>query len=334
MQDTFEKAVVFVDLSSSTTLFEAIGDKDATGFVRRITSDIATHLQQHGGKVLKFLGDGVMAIFDEAEFAVRACLQLGTVFMASDALSMGGVLAPDHGVAVRVGIDYGAVIEVDNDAYGDIVNVASRLLTLAKPGELLLTAAVYTQLAFSTREGCRRLGRVFLRGKSSPELIYGLNLSVESSESGDITQFNDTGASVKHFISGDIVPSIELQFGQTPYFFGNESMPVTIGRSSECDLVVPDNRVSRTHVRLDWFDGQFYLTDISINGTMVQYGTSDLESSFPLSLRRQRCALSRDGYIILGLLDRHKKVDESGQNMPPFLRFSITNKKIGHPEAG
>lgn len=306
-------------------MFEKIGDEIATDLVRTVTGKIADHLSIRGGRVLKFLGDGVMAIFESPESAVDACLDLSVAVDAVD-------VHPQslHDIAVRVGVDYGTIVEVDNDAYGDIVNVASRILSLAKPGELMMTASVFERLDPVTRQMSRRLGRVYLRGKAVPQLIYGLDLTLD--ETGEsITQFGDesdtTSTSKKTSWHDGSSSFIMLNYEGVDHQFCAEQMPIVIGRSIECDLIVPDARVSRTHVRLDWIAGQFYLTDISINGTMVQYGGSTPGTPYPLSMRRQRCTLTRSGFIFLGLLDRHALEVKDNRTMPPLLHFQVMDKE-------
>lgn len=327
LPNTSKKAVVFVDLSSSTALFESIGDESATNLVHTITKDIAQHLELHHGRVVKFLGDGVLAIFEQADWVVKACLLLNKMLIETEESVSQALLGLDR-ISVRVGIDYGTIVEVEDDVYGDTVNVASRILSLAKPGELMMTGAVFEQLDMLIRQKCRRLGRMSLQGKTIPELVYGLSLSHEESVEG-ITQFNETDIFSSKKPSWETGSSfIELEHEGQIYRFSSHQMPVIIGRSADCDLQVFDARVSRTHVRLDWLEGQFYLTDISINGTMVQYKGDVSGAPLPLSMRRQRCSLLRQGSIILGLLPRHTGSGGDKKDMPPVFHFRVVENEI------
>lgn len=326
MESSHEKAVVFADLSSSATLFERLGDEEATELVRVAVSTMAQQLVADGGTVIKLLGDGMMATFEDAENAVQTAMlfdSLVTNVVNENEERWHDAIETGH-LNVRVGIDFGSVIEVAGDVYGDTVNVASRLLALAKPGELMLTSAVHVRLSEERQERCRRLGRMFLRGKSNPELVYGVVLQTEENE--DLNEFKDTeeiSSSRLMLPSNESSMHIRLEMGDGTYIFSAGEMPITIGRSDECDLEVSDLRVSRTHVRLDWFDGRFFLTDLSVNGTMVQFGTNVSDTSYPLSLRRQRCVLFGSGYIILGQLEPRITVSETKDNKAPFLRFLI-----------
>lgn len=330
MPNRINKTVVFIDLSGSTTLFEAIGDEAATKFVHGITKDIATHLISQGGRVLKFLGDGVMSIFDSPADAVLACLPLHEVLNKLAQVKTSGGLQKNK-ISLRIGMDYGRLIEVENDAYGDTVNVASRVMSLAKPGEMMLTAEVYEALPQNIKQRCRRLGRMMLRGRTAPQLIYGLELF--EPDTGDLTQFHEMGSTL---ISQDSdwskqtqAQGIRFSFNGVDYSFSNEEMPITIGRSPGCNVVIDDTRVSRSHVQIDFIDSQFYVTDISINGTMVQYGDEIKPNAYPITIRRQRCVLVRHGRIILGVWNP----GYSESATPPTVYYQILNDNTDNWDA-
>jgi predicted component of type VI protein secretion system len=72
--------------------------------------------------------------------------------------------------------------------------------------------------------------------------------------------------------------------------------PVHLGRVEEAQFVVPDQRVSRLHARIDWRNGSMVLTDLSSYGSWVRFAGSSTE----VSLRRDSCVLHGDGDIALG----------------------------------
>lgn len=320
MSETSSKAVVFVDLSSSTSLFERMGDLAATKIVRYVTTGIAVHLKKFNGRIIKFLGDGVMAIFDHPENAVDACVQLHDVLNRNLTGKNQGFSRGN--IALRVGIDYGPLVEVADDAYGDIVNVASRVMSMAKPDEMMLTAEVYNNISESLKKNCRRLGRMLLRGKEMPQLIYGLDLLREGEDNNDLTQFNESGFTSFRSLGKEDESDgwrLQLRFEQKNYFFSQADMPIIIGRSPECDLVIDDSRVSRTHVRIDYVGGQLYVSDISINGTLLRYGDNKGTSTYPVTMRRQKCILMRYGEIILGICNPAHPASQ----MPPSIFYHI-----------
>ena len=118
-----ELTVAFTDLENFTTYTEAKGDDAA----RRLL--IAHHRQSRrivrsrGGRVLKWLGDGLMLTFPAPEAAVLACLELGEA-------------AP---LPLRAGIHGGNVLVTGDDVIGRVVNLAARVTESAQGGELVVT---------------------------------------------------------------------------------------------------------------------------------------------------------------------------------------------------
>lgn len=325
-----KKTIIFVDLSGSTAIFEELGDEKATQLVHKVIHDIASHLNACGGQVLKLLGDGVMVLFDSPKDAISACNHLDNILVDFEESVPQNLLGTDR-ISVRVGVDYGTLVEFENDVYGDIVNVASRILSHARPGELMMTAAVYEHLSPEQQRNCRHLGSIYLRGKALPQTIYGMSLSVETPQDASGDSQDTVIATHKKTAWGDgnkPETYIVLSYKGESHYFSTDQLPIIVGRSLDSDLVVPDARVSRSHVRIDWFASQFYLTDISINGTMVQYGGEEIGDPFPVSMRRQRGTLIRSGYILLGLLDRKMLAAKDKEQLPPVLNFKVGEKEL------
>jgi adenylate cyclase len=108
---------------------------------------------QHGGKPIKWLGDGVMFYFDDPGPGVRAALEM------VEGLAAAG-LPPAH-----VGLHAGPVLYQEGDYYGQTVNLTARIADYARPGEVLVTQAVADA---SKEEGIAfaDVGQVELKGVS------------------------------------------------------------------------------------------------------------------------------------------------------------------------
>jgi class 3 adenylate cyclase/tetratricopeptide (TPR) repeat protein len=137
--------VFFSDLSGFTALSEQLDPEDVQRIVTGIFENAARLVEKYGGRIDKFQGDAVMAVFgdpvvheDDAERAVRAVLELHAAVdeMSPDVEQMIG-----RPIAMHTGINSGMVVtsgaEFDN-AVGDAINVAARLESLSKPGEILI----------------------------------------------------------------------------------------------------------------------------------------------------------------------------------------------------
>jgi class 3 adenylate cyclase/tetratricopeptide (TPR) repeat protein len=136
--------VFFSDLSGFTALSEKLDPEDVQGIMNRVFSHATRIVQKYGGRIDKFQGDAVMAVFgdpvvheDDAERAVRSVLELHS---AVDEMSPEVESRTGRPISMHTGINSGLVVtgaEFDN-AVGDAINVASRLEDLSEPGEILL----------------------------------------------------------------------------------------------------------------------------------------------------------------------------------------------------
>jgi adenylate cyclase len=123
-------AVSFLDLTGYTRLTEERGDEAAAELAETLASFVRRRSQEHGGRPVKWLGDGVMFYFADPGESVLAALEM-VDGVATEALP-----------PARVGIDAGPVIFQEGDYYGRTVNVASRIAEYARPGEVLVSQAV------------------------------------------------------------------------------------------------------------------------------------------------------------------------------------------------
>ncbi len=166
--------IVFADLSGYTAISETLDPETAKALMDRCLSRLGEEVERVGGRVDKYMGDAVMAIFgapvaheDDPERALRAALAMQT---AMDELNQR--VRADHGFefALRVGVNTGEVLAGHvGDAYtviGDAVNVASRLETSADPGTI--TVGERTQRATSGVVEYVPLEPLTLKGKSEP----------------------------------------------------------------------------------------------------------------------------------------------------------------------
>jgi adenylate cyclase len=148
-------AIGFLDLSGFTALTELQGDEAAVGLTVELSELVRSTTAQHGGRPVKFLGDGVMCHFPRPQEAVLAALEMVEA-------------APSARLpAARVGLHAGPVICRDSDYFGRTVNIASRLAAYARPDQVLVTADLR---AMTRPAGVRfeRLGAVTLKGIASP----------------------------------------------------------------------------------------------------------------------------------------------------------------------
>ena len=133
-----EVAILFTDLVEFSAWALEAGDDAALDLLRRVGACEEAAVTAHGGRIVKRLGDGMMAAFSDAESAVRA---------ACDAREQVATVAADgYRAQLRAGIHLGKPRKIGGDYLGVDVNVAARVASGAKPGEILVSGAACERL--------------------------------------------------------------------------------------------------------------------------------------------------------------------------------------------
>jgi len=123
-------AICFLDITGYTRLTQERGDDAAADLATTVARLVQRSSVQHGGKPIKWLGDGVMFYFGDPGRGVRAALEM------VDGLAAAG-LPPAH-----VGLHSGPVLFQEGDYFGQTVNLSARIADYARQGEVLVTKAV------------------------------------------------------------------------------------------------------------------------------------------------------------------------------------------------
>jgi adenylate cyclase len=285
-----QRTVLFADLRGSTSLFERLGNAEATSVITHTVSLLGSSVTDRGGRVVKTLGDGLMAVFDTSPAGIQAA---GLMHEALERLVERG---SEHGASqglralrLQVALARGEVVEMGGDCFGDAVNVAARLLDHAGDNETLITDEVFGGLPRTEQQRYRSLDWMHLRGRAEPVHVHLLGGKRPSFDAA-ATAF---GAA---FTPGAEPEGIRLTWRRTRRMITSDRLPMVMGRSAMSAFCVEDSRVSRQHARIDWHGGVFSLVDLSINGTFVRFAGSEEV----LSLKRGTCTLHGSGVIGLG----------------------------------
>jgi class 3 adenylate cyclase len=160
-------AICFLDLTGYTRLTEERGDTAAADHAGRLAQLVQRTSQQHRGKPVKWLGDGVMFYFREAGEAALAALEM------VEGVALAG-LPPAH-----VGLHAGPVVFQAGDYFGRTVNIAARISDYARPGEVLLTQET-VDLSRSPEVTFTDLGRIDLKGIAEPLHLHSAHRASSS----------------------------------------------------------------------------------------------------------------------------------------------------------
>ncbi len=292
--------VVFADLVGSTSMFERLGDETASRFVTQIVSVLSRTFEQHHGRVVKLLGDGLFAVFSNAGDALAACVSIQKR-LEEKPVHAGGDGAP---VQFQMGIDSGDVVEIDGDCFGDTVNSSARLADLAGAAQILTTENVWSALLPGQKALLRSMGPMYLRGRAESSHVYRVEWQTGRDEDATV---------VRRSLFSELPEAfLDLKFGdRTVRLAAKSNSKISIGRAADAALTLNDPRVSRTHATMEWRGGHFILCDASTYGTWVYVGNQ----SEAVVLRRTDCFLVGSGLIVPGC--------ERSDDKAPLISYSI-----------
>src|SRR6201990_938720 len=128
-------------------------------------------LKKHSGRLIKTTGDGMLVEFASAVDAVRCAVEVQRAMVERNA-----DVPTDRRIEFRVGINIGDIIEDEGDIFGDGVNVAARLESIAPRGGICISRQVVDQIEGKLKLQCRELGRQNLKNISRPVEVYSVNL--------------------------------------------------------------------------------------------------------------------------------------------------------------
>ena len=270
-------AVLFADVAGSTRLYEKLGNAQALVAVGRCLELVKGVCEGHGGRLIKTIGDEAMTVFPSVDECTEAAAEMQAKLAE---------LAPVGGtrLAIRVGYHYGPAIEADGDVFGDSVNVAARMVALAKGGQVTTSAETAAALSPWLRSRLRELDSLTVKGKSQDIGIFELLWQESADEL--------TALSTRPKVSP---ARIRLQHGEREIELGDAQPQVTLGRDPQCDVVINDKMASRMHARIERRRDKFVLVDQSSNGTYVT-----LEGEKEIVLRREEQILRGKGQITFG----------------------------------
>jgi adenylate cyclase len=178
--ETVDATVMFIDICGFTAITENVPANLVVNIINKLFDKIVQEVIAQKGHVDKFMGDAVMAVFRgkfhldraiDAALAVREQLKSVEEIVSGDK-----VFKPDVSIGINSGemisgnIGSASLKRLDYTVIGDAVNLAQRLQTSAKAGQIVITEEVYNTAKESFK--CEKIGEVGLKNKAHPVTIY------------------------------------------------------------------------------------------------------------------------------------------------------------------
>lgn len=154
-------AIMFTDIVSYSKLMSQ-NEQHALDVMRKNRSIQKSLVEQHNGKWVKEIGDGVLAMFQTA-YDSQQC-----------ALAIQKAIREKCNHQIRIGIHLGDITIEDGDAFGDGVNIAARIQSIADPGGIYISESVHKAVMARSDQPVHDLGEICLKNIAYPIGIYAL----------------------------------------------------------------------------------------------------------------------------------------------------------------
>lgn len=247
-----------------------------------------------GGRVVKIIGDELMAVFDSADAALQSACEMAQRIDA---------IPPISGVklSVRVGFHFGPATENGPDVEGETVDIAARLVGLSKAGQMFTSREVVAALPPILSKAAQLVENAAVKGAAGNDMaVY----SVPWRESAELVQHGPNSS------WPEAQPNLKLRHAGVMVDVDRARQAISFGRDGSNDLIIADRRASRNHARIERRNNHYVLVDQSTNGTYVTF-----EGELEFALKHEEVPLRSKGRIAFG----HSSRDASAEVVEFFV---------------
>lgn len=273
--------VMFADVSGSAGLFERLGDTEAMYAVERCLKRMNRSIDGYRGRTVQIVGDELLATFESAEDACQAAIDMQQ--RIADLPPVSGLK-----LTIRIGLHAGPVFEEDDKLSGDVVNNAARIAGIARRDQILGSSSMVAELPTPGVISVRPVPELGVVPENGIELAL-FRIDWPGHESGVMMPSPLGPSSVLP------VDRFCVRYHGKAFLLDAKTPILTLGRDLACKLVIEDRKASRKHGRIEKRGDDYYLVDMSTNGSFVS------RSGQPeVMVRHQEILLGGSGRICFG----------------------------------
>ncbi len=154
------RTILFADIAGYTALMQE-DEQRALAMLNEFKAILEAEVNQHEGELIQYFGDGALLSFTSAQAATTCGLDMQRAFV-------------QNGIPARVGLHLGEVIKRNDNLFGDGVNLASRIESIAVPGSVLLSKALRDQVKNQAAFDLKPLGAFQFKNVAEPIEVFAL----------------------------------------------------------------------------------------------------------------------------------------------------------------
>ncbi len=156
-ENTQVLTVFFIDIAGYTEKSSTLDMSSLLKLIKAFEDIVIGTISANRGTIIKKMGDGILAVFKHPLNATVAAMTVQHKIQ-----EYGAMRVEQEKFQVRIGLNTGPVIRKDNDIFGEVVNVASRMQSAGSPGDVLLTESTFEEIRDYVR--CTKLGGIMVKG--------------------------------------------------------------------------------------------------------------------------------------------------------------------------
>lgn len=206
-------AILVADVVGYTRLMESNETATLSVLRERRKTILEPVVKEHGGRIVKVMGDGVLVEFASAVNSVKAAIELQSQFANANES-----LTKNSHILLRIGINLGDVVGEGGDIYGDGVNIAARLETLAEPGGICVSAKIHSETLGKVAASFEDLGEQVLKNIARPVSCFRL---VAGAQAVDTSSRTGSDRSAKPPLSIVVLPFANLSSDAEQGYFAD-----------------------------------------------------------------------------------------------------------------
>jgi len=277
--------ILFADIAGSTSLYDRLGDKKAHPIITLTLEIMSQIITEYRGIVVEIIGDEIMSRFYNANDAITAADKIQHTLAGNTQLS------------ARIGLQTGITGMHNDHPFGNVVNVAARMTSLAKAGKVIISNDTKQALNSVNQIQLRPFDYVKVKGKDKALQTY--EYIWDQLESTNYVRLSP----IRSQIIQPSRVSLICRYKSLRLCIDQDHTKISIGRSEHSDITIDSDKVSREHASIELFGGRIIYIDHSTNGSYFSVKETDSNThaeDLNFVLHRDEWVMSGKGVVCIG----------------------------------